>query len=308
MFARRILLVGWLMFALSCDVMSFDDEDEHSFCKLVIDVNYRPIHGPAVHAADDPAEDAADDPAENASERVIAADNGSIHERKGPHSEPTSKVFGGTVHPTIVPLAEMQLPAIGSLDICSGTLIAPTWVLTAQHCRLTTETSFCIGKLHDDANICIKAKRVINHPVADLTLIELTEPPAERMPGLHPIPILTEPLDCSWLGTMAEAAGYGRAPNLGFGNRFFTAEPIVGLTHNTVTIDGLGRRGLCRGDSGGPVMIEAPDGSVRVAGVLQGGDASCRGLDFFGRTDTSREWIESFTGAIGTGSEQLDRH
>ncbi len=261
-------------------------EDQNSSCEIVIEVPYRQDQKAAGGRADD---DPLTGPPAGPPAGTIAVD---------PDSSPESAVHGGTISPTLVPLDSMQVPAIGSLEFCSGTLIAPTWVLTAKHCGLTVENSFCIGERNDDANICFTPTRVIDHPAADLTLIELSQPPAERMPGLHPIPIMTETLDCSWLGTMAEAAGYGRAPNLGFGTRFFTAEPIVALSHNSITIDGLGRRGMCGGDSGGPVMVEASDGSVRVAGVLEGGDATCRGLDYFSRTDTAYEWIESFVGHV----------
>jgi hypothetical protein len=43
-------------------------------------------------------------------------------------------------------------------------------------------------------------------------------------------------------------------------------------------------------------MTRAQDGSVRVVGVLSGGDGSCVGRDNFTRVDAWRTWVESLTG------------
>jgi hypothetical protein len=230
---------------------------------------------------------------------------GDCGEIKVPRNTYGSKVYGGTVEPTAMPLAPEQIRAIGSLGMCSGTLIAPRWVLTARHCPLEPGDAFCIGREHDRPNVCIQARQITPHPSLDLALIELDEDATRQMGGVTPIPVLDELMECDRLGQTAEAAGYGTTPTTEFGARFFTAEPIVGLWHDSLVVHGHWARGLCRGDSGGPVMVVASDGSVRVAGALSSGDPSCRGRDVFTRTDMVSDWIADFTD--GNASPQGER-
>jgi hypothetical protein len=207
---------------------------------------------------------------------------------------PTTQVYYGTNHPSHVPLEAGQILAVGTWRHCSGTLIAPSWVLTANHCQIKVGDSFCVGVVADEPEHCIPAVEVLRHPDRDQSLVRLERDVRESLPGVRAIPIMTEPMDDSWLCKYGEAAGYGRQEDGRFGERKFTAEPIVLVTEHYVGIDGGGDRGVCFGDSGGPVMVVASDGSVRVAGGLSAGAASCVERDQFARPDVS--WIEQYTG------------
>lgn len=214
------------------------------------------------------------------------------------------KVFNGTLLPTYAPLTPQQMPSIGSFRLCSGTLISPTWVITAKHCGLSSGVQFCFGYDPAAPDICIDSGRVLNHPDVDLTLVELTQDARTRMPQLAPLGVMRDPMTSEWIGRQAEAAGYGETESGSLGTRYFTAEPIVSLDRGLVTIDGQGQRGVCFGDSGGPLLVLADDGTVRVAGVLSNGDESCLGRDNFTRTELHLAWIEEQTGPLDSGSNQ----
>ena len=206
-------------------------------------------------------------------------------------------IYNGTRMPTALPLTQGQVYAVGHLDgSCSATAIGGNWVLTAKHCGARSGSRFCVGIDPEDPSTCLRVDRAINNPEGDMTLLELERDPATALPELEPVLILTEDMNDSWLNRTAEAAGYGQQEDGGFGEREFSAEPIVSLRGDTMTIDGQGVRGVCFGDSGGPVMVLATDGSVRVAGALSNGDNSCLGRDNYTRVDVYREWIESYTG------------
>lgn len=217
----------------------------------------------------------------------------------------TSNIYYGTQLPTYVPLTSGQILSIGALSGCSATLITPSWVLTARHCGVNAGDNFCVGVNPSNPNTCWRVLNVIDHPEQDTTLAYLGADARDKMPSIEPIPIMDEALDQSWVGRTAEAAGYGDQEDNTSGEREFTAEPIV-TVGEWLTIDGEGTRGACFGDSGGPVMVIASDGSVRVAGDLSWGSTNCLGEDNYARTDVIADWIESYVGptVVGDGPHE----
>jgi hypothetical protein len=214
-----------------------------------------------------------------------------------PGDERTAAVFYGTREDTTLDLTPGQVLSIVRLDLgglCSGAVIAPRWVLSAAHCATGSGGRIALGADPDRLDRMIAVTRQRTHPSLDLMLLELAEDATVAVPGLVPIPIFGGDL-APLVGRTAEAAGYGQTETGSSGDRRFTAQPVVRVAGDFISIDGMGRRGVCFGDSGGPLMIRE-GGAVHVLGALSNGDPSCVGVDNYTRIDRGRAWVESFTG------------
>jgi MYXO-CTERM domain-containing protein len=241
-----------------------------------------------------------------------------------------SGVIGGTA----VPKGKWpDAVAVLGQGACTGTLIAPDVVLTAGHCADMQPTTVVVDSTDYAATGGIKAtvKSVTAYPnwetSYDVSVIVLTAPVA----GITPRKIGTS---CTFTegfkdSTMVHLVGFGLTDTAGQGNNTKLNEAMAPVTDADCSgpggcatavspggefIAGGGGKDSCFGDSGGPVYLDTPRGTVVVGAVSRGLDGAatpCGGGGIYVRTDKVVEWLEQTTGktiekdlcATGPGGE-----
>ena len=206
-------------------------------------------------------------------------------------------VVGGGSTPEVVPLSAGQRGAIAALivdtdpaGLCSAVVVEPGLALTAAHCTpagVELVVAFGESALSPAATSAVEA--VHRHERLDVALIEHTTPESVQCIPIEGISILDAEVS---MGQDAEIAGFGFTSPTGtsLGDLQFAATSIVDIEpDHFVVADALDHSAACLGDSGGPLLVETEAG-VRVAGVLDNGDAGCDGRDYFTRGDIIRDW------------------
>lgn len=212
-------------------------------------------------------------------------------------------IRNGTREPQIVPLSEGQLLALGWLhpngrpgsNFCTGTLIAPNVVATAEHCvtgRSARGMHFSVGQFPEEPAGTWRVAQIIPHPRVDAALLVLAKDATEALPELVPIEYNKTPLTRAFVGREVEAAGFGDTYDETLWGRFFAVVELVQVGRNSIVVDGRGRQGICFGDSGGPSMTINDAGDPVVLAVESSGDSSCVGRDTMTRLDTLADWID----------------
>ncbi len=181
--------------------------------------------------------------------------------------------------------------------LCTGTLVAPTVVLTAAHCikggidagSKSGRASFGPGngEFTDSRNVIdLFAHRAYTAGLFsgfDIGLMRLSQPaPA----GIEPIPMNPFPLDESYVGAQIRTVGFGANDGInqtGFGVKRVVQHAILGVNSERI-VTGDSQRNTCQGDSGGPTFLRI-DGTEYHIAVTSFGAAGCIGESEQTRTD-----------------------
>ena len=167
---------------------------------------------------------------------------------------------------------------------CSGTAVAPQWVLTAEHCANSGGMTVLIGSTQHGQGTKDTVDKQVVDPDADLALLHLADPVQTTFVSLAD----QDPA----VGAINEIYGWGKTdPNSGPSAALKTAKVKVTAVDCEDAVQG---RAICstgitgtafNGDSGGPEMADGVE-----VGVCSTGNADTK-TQQYASIAANRNWI-----------------
>jgi secreted trypsin-like serine protease len=213
---------------------------------------------------------------------------------------------GGNIEPKIIDgrLADNAPWAarlfVDGQENCSATIIAPTWILTAEHCVAGGGTyTFNIGSLDQTQGESATGVNIHTNPEADIALVELD----------HAVTATYSPLgaaDAVAVGQTVQVYGWGATctdrPEIECQSQMLKVAD-VGVS-DVACADYRGGTAICAnridgitagGDSGGPMFATSPvDGSYYQVGVASTSDR--QSVTAYTNITQYRDWISGIAG------------
>lgn len=207
-----------------------------------------------------------------------------------------SKVVNGLLEPSLFPIDVKTQRAVGAFvddlgkPFCTGTLVSPHVVLSAAHCGAAVGDRFAIGPDLSSPEAVATVTDTVRHPSWSGTGASRDQLLARLDRDLPVTPMGVTGIAVA-AGSPIQGVGYGLvAPDSSPNSlRWWVVEPVTAVSDSWFSVDGLGQRGLCNGDSGGPALVASGTSVPMIVGTVSQGAVSCVGEDLYSLVDAA--WV-----------------
>lgn len=218
-------------------------------------------------------------------------------------STSSQAIIGGA--PDTSDTAVVALSDVANGDLCSGTLIAPSIVLTAAHCVdgvPAADLRVLVGNSTSSPDQTVSVTAAVPYPTytseangilggVDLGYVTLAIPLS-----ITPMPIGLTTTDAQLTGASVTVVGFGvtsGTDDTGSGTRNSVSLAVSGVCSRLIQA-GNATTNACVGDSGGAVLLGG-----KLVAVVSGGQLDCESPTNFMRTDAHANWIAGILATNG---------